>query len=90
MQRRKPLANRQVIDLFDRGCRSFLTGFGSDEVCEKLLEIDAVVAKGVRAYVALITQVFEELLDELLHKGLPIAEELSAKSEAQLHFAPGP
>jgi len=37
-------------------------------VGEKLLEIDAVVAKGVRAYVALITQVFEELLDKLLHK----------------------
>ena len=57
---------------------------------EKLLEIDAVVAKSVRAYVALITQVFEELLDELLHMTLRTAEELSAKSEAQVHFALGP
>src|SRR6185503_12380971 len=68
MQRRKPLANRQVIDLFDRRRRSFLIRFRSGEVGEKLLEIDAVVAKGVRTYVALITQVFEELLDKLLHK----------------------
>jgi hypothetical protein len=48
-------------------------------VCEKLLEIDAVVAKGVRAYVAFITQVFEELLDELLHKTLAIADCRKAK-----------
>ena len=68
MQRRKPLTNRQVIDLIDRRCSFFLTGVGSGEVCEKLLEVDAVVAKGVRADVALITKVFEELLDELLHK----------------------
>src|SRR6516162_4509692 len=69
MQLRQPLANRDVIDLFQRRLIS-LSGLriSQRQVVQELLQVGRVIAQRVRADVALVAQVFQELSKELIER----------------------
>src|SRR6266853_869238 len=67
MKSREPLANRQVIDLPDVRLVSFsLVRVCGRQIIKELQEVAFVIAQGVRAHVALVAQVVEELSEKLI------------------------
>jgi len=67
MKTRQPFTNSQVIDLVNVGFISLAGLFVSGrEKLEELLQVTLVITQSVRADVALVTQVIEELSAKLI------------------------
>ena len=67
MQRREPFANGDVIDLFEvRRVPLAAPGIGGRKMIEKLMQIAFVVSQSMDADIALVAQVIEELVEELV------------------------
>lgn len=69
VEHREPLANCEVIDFSDVRCGAFLSFrlfVRWVQMIKKLLKVTFVVPQSVRAHVAFITQVIEELRAKLI------------------------
>src|SRR5688572_6850945 len=93
MKRSKPFAYGQMIDLVNRRSSSlFVWCVVSREVLKKLFEVDSIVTKSVRADVAFVLQMFEELVEEILHRtihrlhGTRAGAEIVGKSLVNYHW----
>src|SRR5688500_2537477 len=63
VQRRHPFADGKAVDIFDINIRTLLD---RTEMIAKLSKIARIIAQRVRAHVALVREVFEELVDLVL------------------------
>ena len=69
MQRREPLADRDVIDLPNIRLAAFPLGIGRRQVIQKLLKIAFVISQRVRADITLVTEMIEELREKMIEHG---------------------
>src|SRR5258706_2105584 len=71
MERCEPLSNRQMVDLPDvRFLSLAAVWIRGRQIIEELKQVALVIAQGVRAHVALVAQMVEELCEMLIdHAG---------------------